>query len=56
MNKEDIAQEITRSIYKDHQLMDDFKGYQCIKSYFLDLEMEDLLEMAVLYKCGPESL
>ncbi len=49
MTKEDIALQITRSIYKDYRNLESFRSYQCVKSYFSELDMEELLGIAAQY-------
>ncbi len=49
MKKEEIALQITRAIYKDRRNLESLKAYNSIKSYFLALEMEDLLGIATQY-------
>ena len=46
MTKEELALRITRAMYKDRRSLESFKAYQSIKSYFLDLEMGDLIGVA----------
>ncbi len=49
MTKEQLALCITRAMYQDRQSLDSFNAYQSIKSYFLDLEMDDLIGIASQY-------
>ena len=49
MTKEELALRITRAIYKDRRTMASFNAYHSIKSYFLDLEMADLIGIAGQY-------
>ncbi len=49
MTKEELALRITRAIYKDRRNIQSFNAYQSIKSYFLDLELADLIGIAVQY-------
>ena len=49
MTKEELALRITRAMYKDRRSLESFNSYQSIKSYFLDLEMADLIGIASQY-------
>ena len=49
MTKEELAFRITRAVYKDGRNLESLNAYQCIRDYFLDLEMEDLLGIAGQY-------
>ena len=49
MTKEELALCITRAIYQDRRNLESFNAYQSIKSYFLDLEMDDLIGIASQY-------
>ena len=49
MSKEELVLRITRAIYKDGRNLESFNAYQCIRGYFLDLEMDDLLGIAGQY-------
>jgi len=49
MTKEELALRITRAMFKDRRSIESFNAYQSIKSYFLDLEMADLIGIAGQY-------
>ena len=49
MTKEELALQITRAMHKGRGQFESFNAYQCIKGYFLDLEMEELLGIATQY-------
>ena len=49
MTKEELALQITRAMHKGQGNFGSFNSYQCIKGYFLDLEMEDLIGIAGQY-------
>ncbi len=49
MTKEELALQITRSMHKDCGQFESFNSYLCIKGYFLDLEMDDLIGIAGQY-------
>ena len=49
MTKEELALRIARAMYKDRRSIESFNAYQSIKSYFLDLEMADLIGVARQY-------
>ena len=49
MTKEELALQITRAMHKGHSKPESFNTYQCINSYFLDLEVEDLVGIATQY-------
>ena len=49
MTKEELALQITRSMYKGCGQFEAFNAYQCVKGYFLDLEMADLIGIAGQY-------
>ena len=49
MTKEELAQKITRAMHKGCGQFESFKPNQCIKGYFLDLEMADLIGIAGQY-------
>ena len=49
MTKEELALRLTRAMYKERRSLESFKAYQSIKSYFLDLEMADLIGIATQY-------
>ncbi len=49
MTKEELALEITRAMHQGCGQFESFNAYQCIKSYFMDLEMADLIGIAGQY-------
>ena len=49
MTKEELALKITRAMRKGCKQFESFNTYQCIKGYFLDLEMADLIGIAGQY-------
>ncbi len=49
MNKDKIAELITKAIYKNSRNLQELKGYNTIKKYFLDLKEEDLIGIASVY-------
>ena len=49
MSKEELALQITRAMHKGQSNFESFNAFQCIKGYFLDLEMEDLIGIAGQY-------
>ncbi len=49
MTKEELAIQITRAMYKGCGQFESFNAYKCIKGYFLDLEMADLIGVAGQY-------
>ena len=49
MTKEELALQITRAMHKGDGSCKNFNAYQCIKGYFLDLEMADLIGIASQY-------
>jgi hypothetical protein len=49
MTKEQLAQKISREIYKGIGKLESFHAYQCISSYFSDLSMDDLEGIAGQY-------
>ena len=49
MTKEELALQITRAMHKGQSNFESFNAYQCIKGYFLDLEIEDLIGIASQY-------
>ena len=50
MTKEQLAQKISRKIYKGKGKLESFHDFQCICSYFYDLSMDDLEGIAG--QCG----
>ena len=49
MTKEELALQITRAMHKGQSNFESFNAYHCIKVYFLDLEIEDLIGIASQY-------
>ena len=49
MTKEELALQITRAMYKGCGQFESFNAYQCVKAYFLDLDMADLVGIAGQY-------
>ena len=49
MTKEELALQISRAINKGSGQFKSFNEYRCVKGYFLDLEMEDLIGIAGQY-------
>ena len=47
MTKEQLAQKIARELYKGK--LESFHGFQCIHSYFFDLSMDNLEDIARQY-------
>ena len=49
MTKEQLALKIAREIYKGKGRLESFHAFQCIRSYFYDLSMDDLKGIAGQY-------
>ena len=49
MTKEELALRIAREMCNDCRNLESFNAYQAIKSYFLCLEMADLIGIASQY-------
>ena len=49
MTKEDLTWDISREIFKQKGSIESFNAYECIRSYFFDLSMEDLIGIASQY-------
>ena len=49
MKKEKLALEIARKINKRNGKLEIFHSFQCIRSYFCDLSMDDLKRIAGQY-------
>ena len=49
MTKEELVQQITRAMHKGCGQFESFNAYQCIKGYFLELEIADLIGIAGQY-------
>ncbi len=46
MTKEQLALKIAREIYRGRGKLESFHAFQCIRSYFSDLSMDDLEGLA----------
>ena len=51
MTKEQLALKIAREIYKGKGKLESFHSFQCIRSYFSDISMDDLEGIAGQYGC-----
>ncbi len=49
MTKEELALQIARAMNKGCGQFVSFNAFQCVKGYFLDLEMADLIAIAGQY-------
>ncbi len=49
MTREKLALQVARAMYTDCGQLESFKAYQCVKAYFLDHEMADLIGIAERY-------
>ena len=49
MTKEQLAAKIAREIYKGKGKLECFHSFQCIRSYFSDISMDDLEGIAGQY-------
>ena len=49
MTKEELTLQIIRAMHKGCGQFERFNAYQCLKGYFLDLEMVDLIVIAGQY-------
>ena len=49
MTKEQLALKIAREIYKGKGKLESFHAFQCIRSYFSNLSMDDLEDIARQY-------
>ena len=49
IKKEQLAQKLAREIYKWKGKLESFHAFQCIRSYFYDLSMDDLEGIAGQY-------
>ncbi len=49
MTKDDLSLAIVRVMFKGDIGIESFNAYNCIRNYFLDLSMEDLLGIASQY-------
>ena len=49
MTKAELALQITRAMHKGSGQFESFNAYQCVKAYFLGLEMADLIGVAGQY-------
>ena len=44
--KEALALRISRSMFNQRKSLESFHDYQCIRSYLVDLSMNELIELA----------
>ncbi len=49
MTKEQLALQIAKAMCKGRGQLESFNAYQCIRGYFLDLEIEDLVVITSQY-------
>ncbi len=49
MTKEQLALKIAREIYKDKGNIESFHAFQCIRSYFANLSIDDFEDIAGEY-------
>ena len=49
MTKDQLALKIARKIYKEKGKLESFHAFQCIRSYFSDLSIDDLEGIAEQY-------
>jgi len=49
MTKEELVIKISREIYRGKGKLESFHAFQCIRSYFSDLSMDDLEGIAGQY-------
>ena len=49
MTKEQVAIKIAKEIYKSQVKLESFDAFQCIRSYFNDLSMDELNSIATEY-------
>ena len=47
--KEALALRISRAMFNERKSIESFNAYQCIRSYLLDLSMQELIELAKDY-------
>ena len=50
MTKEQLALKIAREIYKGKGKLESFHTFQCIRSYFSDLSIDDVEDIAGQYE------
>tara|TARA_Y100000814_G_C12153193_1_gene341651 strand:- start:392 stop:571 length:180 start_codon:yes stop_codon:yes gene_type:complete len=55
MTKEQLALRIASAIHTSRGKVESFHALQCIKNYFLDLEMQDLIGIAGQYGISIEA-
>ena len=55
MTKEQLALKIAREIYEGKEKLASFNAFQCIRSYFYDLSMDDLEIIARQYGINIET-
>tara|TARA_B100000700_G_C14753077_1_gene718515 strand:- start:76 stop:255 length:180 start_codon:yes stop_codon:yes gene_type:complete len=49
MTKEELVLQISKAMHKGNSKLESFNSYQCIKGYFLALEIEELIGIASYY-------
>lgn len=47
--KEALALRISRAMFNERKSIESFNAYQCIRSYLVELSMQDLVELAKDY-------
>ena len=47
--KEALALRISRAMFNERRSIESFNAYQCIRSYLIDLSMQELIELAKDY-------
>ncbi len=47
--KEALALRISRAMFNERKSVESFNAYQCIRSYLVDLTMNELIELAREY-------
>ena len=47
--KEALALRISRAMFNERKSIESFNAYQCIRSYLVDLSMQELIELAKDY-------
>ena len=47
--KEALALRISRAMFNERRSIESFNAYQCIRSYLVDLSMQELIELAKDY-------
>ncbi len=56
MTKEQLALRIAKEMQQGQEKPESFHSYQCVKNYFLDLEVDDLVGIAGQYGIGIEAV